>query len=56
MWPDVIVLLEPHIDDRLGLFDTAEPFRIKDLATQSAIEAFIVAVLLGVSRDIFVSV
>ena len=28
VWTDVIVLLEPLIDDELGLFDRREPFGV----------------------------
>ena len=47
MRPDMVVRLEPHIDDRLGLFDARAPFCIQNLMTQSAVKAFIVAVLPG---------
>ena len=33
MWPYVIVLFEPHVDDDLGLIDACEPFRIEDFMT-----------------------
>ncbi len=31
MWPDVIVLAEPLVDDDLGLFGRAEPLGVEDL-------------------------
>ena len=45
MWPDMVVLAQPLIDDGLSLPGGGEPFGVQDLPTQGAIEAFVVAVL-----------
>ena len=44
MWPDVIVLFEPLINDGLGLSCCCEPFGVKDFATQRSVKALIVSV------------
>ena len=45
MWPGVVVLPEPVIDDDLGLRRCCEPFRIENLTAKGSVEAFVVAVL-----------
>ena len=47
MWPSVVVLSEPLIDDDLGLFCRREPFRIENLSAQRAIEPLVVSILPG---------
>ena len=46
----MIVLLEPVIDDDLGLLGRCEPFGIENLPAQCSVEALIVAILPGRSR------
>lgn len=46
----MVVLLEPVIDDDLGLLCCGEPFGIEKLPSQRAVEPFVVAVLPGRSR------
>ena len=50
MWPYVIVLFEPHIDDDLSLIDACKPFGVQNFISQCAIEPFIVAVLPRAAR------
>jgi len=45
MWPDMIVLFQPCIDDDPGLFDCWEPLGIENFSSECAVEAFIVAFL-----------
>ncbi len=50
MWPDVIVLAEPLIDDGLSLSGDREPLGVEHLSTQSAVEPFVLSVLPGRTR------
>ena len=50
MWPGVIVLLEPVVDDDLSLLGRREPLRIEYFSTQGPIEALIVSILPWRSR------
>ena len=43
----VIVLLEPVIDDDLGLLSVRKPFSIENLPAQRPIEPLVVSVLPG---------
>lgn len=45
MWPDVVVLSEPLIDDGLRLSGCREPFGVEHFATKRSVEALIVSVL-----------
>ena len=45
MWPDMIVLFQPGIDNDLRLSDCREPLGIQDFSSENTIEAFVVAVL-----------
>jgi len=51
MWPDLIVLAHPLIDDDPGLVDACEPFSVEDLPAQGTVEALVVAILPGGSLD-----
>ena len=44
MWPDVIVLFEPLINDGLGLSCCCEPFGVENFTTQCSVKALIVSV------------
>ena len=44
MWPDLVVLSEPDIDDDLSLFGGVKPFGVKDFATECSVEAFVVSI------------
>ena len=50
MRPSVVVLLEPVIDDDLGLLGRREPLRIENFPAQCPIEPLVVSVLPGRSR------
>lgn len=50
MWSGVIVLLEPMIDDNLGLLRRREPFRIKKVPASDPIEPHVVSIFPGRSR------
>ena len=50
MRADVIVLLEPRVDDDLGLLGRREPLGIENLVPERPIEALVVAVLPGRAR------
>ena len=47
MRADVIVLLEPRVDNDLGLSCCHEPLRVKHLATQRAVELLVAAIFPG---------
>lgn len=56
MRPSEVVLLEPVVDDDLGLLRGREPLGIENLPAQCPVEAFIVAVLpwrSGIDADRF---
>lgn len=50
MRPDLIVLLEPLVDDGLSLTCCAKPFSVQKFPAESAVEALIVSVLPGRPR------
>ena len=45
MWPDVVVLSEPVVDDDLSLLRRREPLGVEHLVAQGAVEALVVSVL-----------
>lgn len=45
MWPDMVVLAQPLIDDGLSLPSDGEPFGVQDFPAQDAVEAFVIAIL-----------
>ena len=47
MWTDVVVLSDPLVDDDLCLLCCGEPFGVKHLVAQGAVEALVVSVLPG---------
>ena len=50
MWPDLIVLFDPLIDDGLGLTGCAKPFGVENFSAESAVEALVISVLPGRPR------
>ena len=44
MWPDLIVLFDPLIDDGLGLTGCAKPFGVQNFSAESAVEALVISV------------
>lgn len=45
MRADMIVVLEPAIDDHLGLAGGRKPFSVEHLAAERSVKALVVAVL-----------
>ena len=45
MWPDGVVVAPPRLDQHSGLGEAVEDLSVKQLVTQRAIEALVVAVL-----------
>jgi len=44
MWPDMVILFDPLIDDSLGLAGGAKPFGVENLCAKGSVEALVVAV------------
>jgi hypothetical protein len=47
MGPDMVILVEPWIDDSLGLAGGAKPFSVERLSAKSSIKALVIAVVPG---------
>ena len=50
MRPDGVVVLPPAFDQHLGFVQRGEDLAVEKLVTQLAVEALVVAILLGASR------
>ena len=50
MWPNVVILFEPLIDDRLGLSGCWEPLSVENFTTQGSVKALIITILPGRAR------
>ncbi len=45
MWPDIIIMSPPCLDQDFGFGNAVEDFAIKQLMTQAAVERFTIAIL-----------
>jgi hypothetical protein len=50
VWPDLVVVLSPLLDDDLGFSERLEDLAVEQFVAKPAFEAFILSVLPGTPR------